>query len=618
VPDDSHTTTTNTSDAVTYLLNVLDKRLRGIDESLSDIQAFPPARDPIGGGSGGGMTVPGGLGQVAEQAIRNVLGYRVRPGDARGFAAALDQAFVPSTTPDGYTQLLRRPRGFAMQADLGALTGAQASLYARAVAARDEALKALDALLPLSTTADPQDVEAIRDIIRGELIEVVDQLGAEGGPPVQLVDKNFNLLIDYQPTKSPPFDTAAATVGGHLGELRSRFGLTPDEVNTLDEERNFTNFIVLVDYISSLALSWNSQRAAFSNRTSGAFLGTQLVQLSRSLEVVLESVDDVEEAMDSVLLGAAERQTIDLTFSADPLSGTTTLTVAEVLDAVERFASEEGPHVIQDSGKDGVQLDFTPKVAQLHLLVSQGMLEPGDPNLPAAFSSKRVQNAVGQLVGALERTRKMAAAITREPPSVIASSQPNITSVALSRSGAAGPTFTIQGDGFESGASATLRHTSGASVTISTVFLSSRQLSGVTEELLVLPPGVYSQVIVRNPSGSSATWSGLLTFEAARAARPVLTGVTPAGIAPGGDHVNFVIRGENLLPTVTVQLTPWGQRGRRPVLVQESFATREGTEVPASIARDRLPPGQWRINVVNPGAGSATLTSPLDIAGQAP
>jgi hypothetical protein len=63
-----------------------------------------------------------------------------------------------------------------------------------------------------------------------------------------------------------------------------------------------------------------------------------------------------------------------------------------------------------------------------------------------------------------------------------------------------------------------------------------------------------------------------------------------------------------------VQLTPWGQRGRRPVLVQESFGTRDGTEVPVSIARDRLPPGQWRINVVNPGAGSALLLSPLDIA----
>src|SRR5207237_6674124 len=110
------------------------------------------------------------------------------------------------------------------------------------------------------------------------------------------------------------------------------------------------------------------------------FFGTQMVLLSRALAVVGESVQEVNFTMDSVFLGPAERQTLQLNFLSPPPfqqlfvpnvpsspspvpttkrfpyffpAYTSPLFVAELLDWIDRVASEEGPRLIQDAGKDG-------------------------------------------------------------------------------------------------------------------------------------------------------------------------------------------------------------------------------------------------------------------------
>ena len=131
--------------------------------------------------------------------------------------------------------------------------------------------------------------------------------------------------------------------------MRHRFGLVRARVNTITEEQNLTNFLILVDYVNSLYQSWNSKRGFFDG-TEEPFLGTQLVLLSEILDAILEQLQETYDAMDSVFFGPAERQTTEI----DLGPGRGSMTVTEILSWVENFAAVEGRQLIQEGGKDGV------------------------------------------------------------------------------------------------------------------------------------------------------------------------------------------------------------------------------------------------------------------------
>ena len=109
--------------------------------------------------------------------------------DPKGFTAALTQSFTLKQV-EGHTEATWVPRNYAVavQADMGAITGAQASIYARAKVALDQSLPLLDGLTSLRTDILPEDQEATRSIVRSELTQLVNELGMEGGPRVQRVE----------------------------------------------------------------------------------------------------------------------------------------------------------------------------------------------------------------------------------------------------------------------------------------------------------------------------------------------------------------------------------------------------------------------------------------------
>src|SRR3954452_4198416 len=93
----------------------------------------------------------GGAGDVTgtvDAALRATLGWRPRPGDPKAFLDALGSSFRLREV-EGHTVADFVPRGYAVQADLGAVTGGQASLYRRAQLARTEVVRILDGLVPL-------------------------------------------------------------------------------------------------------------------------------------------------------------------------------------------------------------------------------------------------------------------------------------------------------------------------------------------------------------------------------------------------------------------------------------------------------------------------------------
>jgi hypothetical protein len=404
--------------------------------STSDFAAFPVLTETV--------TVPQALApsgappssvsQTVESALREALGWRPRAGDTRGFSAALVHSFELREV-QGHTEAVWTPRTYAaqVQADLGAITGAQASVYSRARVALGAALPLLDGLYPLDPAADPQDTEAIRSIIRSELSELVAELGVEGGPRLSRVDDLLDLLLRRQLSTGPN-----TTVAGQLAQLQHRFGLVPERVETVAEEEDVTNFLILRAYVEEIDASWTANRGFFDpTSTATPFLGTQLVLLSRSLSVVAESVTEVNFTLDSVFLGAAERLAIRLSFppaggddatlqaSRKPdivvPAGTPSILLGELLSWVERVASEEGPQLLQDGGRDGATA-LTPVLEKLRRLVRASLVTTGSgPNrglqspdsVPAGYATQRVQRALAELAKYLDDTTDLASRIQR-------------------------------------------------------------------------------------------------------------------------------------------------------------------------------------------------------------
>ncbi|MFN8490551.1 MAG: Ig-like domain-containing protein [Caldilineaceae bacterium] len=378
---------------------------------------------------GAGTSSASPLAQTVENALREVLAWRPRGGDAKGFVAALNQAFTISEV-DGHTEFSWTPRSYAVQADLGAVTGAQASLYTRAKAAIDQSLPLLEGLFSLRPDADKEDSDANRALVRVKLLELVNELGQVGGPRIPRVDDLFESLVGNDLTSDDP-----ATVGGLLGAMRAEFGFDRQRINTIDEEQNLSNYLIIVDHVLCLRRSWNTQKGFFDQTGADVFIGTQFVLISRALGVVAESVQELYFVLDSVFLGAAERQVVVLD------SG---LTIAELFGWVDRFASVEAPQIMRDSGKDGA-ITLQPTLQKLVALVqaagrqSEGQAntlqtralskrptlsrrqraEGPVANLQDGFKHPRTQAALRELADHLATTLDLINRIKRLPPPTI-------------------------------------------------------------------------------------------------------------------------------------------------------------------------------------------------------
>ena len=447
-------------------------------EALTDLAAYPVLTEEI---STTGVPAPSaggpgaGYGQTVDQVMRDVLGWRPS-GDVAGFRAALTGAFSLREV-EGHTEWSWQQRGYAVQADMGALTGAQASIYARAKNALDQIQPLLAGLTTINPALFPQqDLEAIRTVVSTELQELVSELALEGGPRIQRVDELFALLLGAARNDT---NLDPDQVDGQLGTLRDRFGLTVDLVNTVDEERIVTNFRVIVEQILSLFASWVTDRSLFSGLTSKTSFGTVLILLSRALEAVGESVDELTFALDSVFVDAAQRQVIVLRFAgllvnvpSLPLSagGDTQVTfgadeppilLSDLLDWVLRASRDEGRKIIQDAGKDGV-VAFAPVLDKLRVLVhATQKLSHEHGALPAGLRTPRVRRALREVAGQLDEATDLARSVQRqEPPEISAALEFHSgggTFAPLHRAPAQGTVFiALLGRNFRDGATAAL------------------------------------------------------------------------------------------------------------------------------------------------------------------
>lgn len=465
-----------------------------LSSPLSDLSAFPVLTETVGSRGRSQHAAGTDLGELVSGTLRGLLGWTPDSRDPGGFGAALTGAFELREV-DGHIESRYLERNYAVQirSDLGAVTGAQASICARAQAALDHALPLLDGLTPLRPDADRENCDAVRSLVRGELQALVSELGQPGGPRVQRVESLFAQLLGPDGASG-----SARQPGGHLRTLQARFGLDAGRVNTLDEEVTLTNFIIVADHAYGLHRSWADQRHYFDRAGQDSFLGTELLLLSRTLAVVAESVEEVCASMDSVFLGDAQRQTLTLLLpparlhlpavplrqeggqpvmtsirvTRNPARADPPLYLSELLDWVQTVAVREGPRIIKDAGKDGVTA-FTQTLERLRRYVRAALTVPcgglqAPERLPAGYGTPRVQRAVQELASQLDCAADHAARVGRAQAPV--AEQVLLTLAAPSSDAQNGlddsvddPTMTllVLGDHFQKGATARL--TSGQS-----------------------------------------------------------------------------------------------------------------------------------------------------------
>jgi hypothetical protein len=366
---------------------------------------------------------------MADRAIREVLSWRTKSDDPKGFVGALNQAFSLKDV-EGHVEWTWTPRSYTVQTDMGAVTGAQASIYTRAKVALDQSLPLLDGLYPLLPAVEAEDLATVQAVVRSQFTSLVEEFGVVGGPRVPRVDEMFELLLGPGSPTNPEGIPRTAS----LGLVKQRFGLERKYVNTVDDEQNLTNYMILADYVIGLKQSWNYDKDFFI-RTSGKllgrrhpFFGTQLVLISRALDVVAQGVQDACFTMDSVFMGDAERQTAQLNFAGLPVTipspdndhpehftfgpDTSGLFVAELLDWVNRSASEELPALLQDAGKDGLE-SFKMSTNRLRKFVHGSVELTFDRSyqsrgLPPGYRTPRVRRALQLLADGLDEAYKLA------------------------------------------------------------------------------------------------------------------------------------------------------------------------------------------------------------------
>jgi hypothetical protein len=416
VSEDTRRVTQAAEDAVAY--PIMTEQV-GLPPSSS----FPSGN---GGGGAGGYTGGGRLqiGQTATHAIADVLGWKLNDNDPKGFVGALTQSFT-LTEVEGHVESTWTPRTYAVLTDLsGGITGAQASMYTRAQDALQSSLPLLNGLYTLNPDTDAEMVTALKDIVSSQFTELVNELGNPGGPRISRVNQYFNLLLGdplflQLGSNSSSFTVTSEpdSIKGTLGRLRKELEVqsTSRYVNTVEDEQDVTSYRILSDYLTSLAQSWVNNIMFFGLDTKKAFLGTQLVLLSRQLSVISESVEEVRFTLDSVFIGPSERQTLQLEFA----SGDSAMFIEDLLSWTQSFAQDEGPQLIQNAGKLGVGDGFLPVVRRLHALVGEARHPVNKRKLPDGYRTIRVEHSLKDLEDQLKELARLAEGVKlKKPPTV--------------------------------------------------------------------------------------------------------------------------------------------------------------------------------------------------------
>lgn len=313
------------------------------------------------------------LERQVERAISQVLG-RAPGRSPDSFISALNDAF-PTTNdgrvnfmPSRSTLSLYSSNGTGnmpgMNGSIGAglagqISAEQATLYRQASVVGTDAIKVLDGLQPFTPVADSDRVEALRALVRSQINSLIDEFGRLDEPRPQRVETYFDGLIGPD---------------GHLAQFgRSAFlDRRSSTATTVADESQIAGFELLQSYVGTLNRIWNDYQKLTdpAQQVNNVLLFSErLSRASVLLPVIAESNTNFMAAMDSIGFTENERRSNAAKFT---MMGTgepklPDITVNDLNEWLDRFASIEGPYLLADSGQYG--LDFITNQADKIFLV---------------------------------------------------------------------------------------------------------------------------------------------------------------------------------------------------------------------------------------------------------
>jgi hypothetical protein len=352
--------------------------------------------------NGGGQAGVGGenkLERQVERALTQVLGRAPGRGDG-SFTSALNAAFPL----DGYGRVSSTPARAVVSIYAGdgaagsllsQLSVEQAALYRQATTIAGDTQRVLAGLEPFVAFADPERIEALRALIRSELNVLVEEFGRVDKPRQQRVDSYFELLIG---------------TNGHVIQLGHRAFLDRQRAapTTPADEAQIAGFELLRRYIDMLQTAWNTYNQPQANVRFPAF-SDRLTRAQVLLPSIAAANSAFMSAMDAVGFLASERRTeaarvTRLALLTTPLT-LPNLTVDDINEWVEHFASSDGPSVLNESGQYGLQFVtdhadrlfevLTPVLAQVRHLGAQPI--GGLPLVAKVLTHERVAWALSDV-----------------------------------------------------------------------------------------------------------------------------------------------------------------------------------------------------------------------------
>lgn len=301
------------------------------------------------------------LERQVSNAIAQVLG-RTPGSNPSNFIAALKEAFPTSNegkvsfTPsrsavslysqDGYTPTMTGEMSAGL---VGQLSAAQAALYRQASIIVADALKVLAGLQPFVPEAEMDKVDALRAMIQSEIKMLVDEFGRIDEPRADRVNTYFDQL------KGP---------NGHLIQFGERAFLDRRLAipATVEDEAQIAGFDLLKNYVGILSNIWKNYQGTASSPKSLNYpeFSLRLSRASVLLPVIAEGNANFMSALDSIGFTETERRSSASRFttlgkSQPGLPPLPDITVNDLNEWIDRFASMEGPANLADSGQYGLE-----------------------------------------------------------------------------------------------------------------------------------------------------------------------------------------------------------------------------------------------------------------------
>jgi hypothetical protein len=226
---------------------------------------------------------------------------------------------------------------------MGQLSSEQATLYRQASIIATDALKVLDGLRPFIPDAELDRVEALRMLVRTELKSLLDEFGRIDEPRAQRVETYFNQMIG---------------ANGHLFQFGDRAFLDrrSGAPATIDDEAQIAGYELLKNYASILRNIWDNYNKP-AKSTAFPLFSERLSRASVLLPVIAEGNSNFMSALDSIGFTENERRSSASKFTTlgTGLPELPDITVNDLNEWIDRFASMEAPSVLADSGQYGLQ-----------------------------------------------------------------------------------------------------------------------------------------------------------------------------------------------------------------------------------------------------------------------